>query len=65
MIKSQNIKIEHKELSDLQINLIRSHACGTGKKINSEIVRLMLLLKVISLSKGNSGVRINTINRLI
>ena len=60
-----NIKIEHKKLSDLQINLIRSHACGTGKKINSEIVRLMLLLKIISLSKGNSGVRIDIIHRLI
>ena len=60
-----NIKIQHDKLSDLQLNLIRSHACGTGKKINCEIVRLMLLLKIISLSKGNSGVRLDTINRLI
>ena len=60
-----NIKIEHKKLSDLQLNLIRSHACGTGKKINAEIVKLMLLLKIISLSKGNSGIRIETINRII
>ncbi len=60
-----NIKIEQKKLSELQLNLIRSHACGTGKKINFEIVRLMLLLKIISLSKGNSGVKIETINRLI
>ena len=60
-----NIKIEQNKLSDLQINLLRSHACGTGKKINSEIVRLMLLLKIISLSKGNSGIRLETINRLI
>ena len=60
-----NMKIEKKKLSELQLNLIRSHACGTGKKIKVEIVRLMLLLKIISLSKGNSGVRIDTINRLI
>ena len=60
-----NIKIKYNKLSQLQLNLIRSHACGTGKKINAEIVRLMLLLKIISLSKGNSGVRIETINRLI
>ncbi len=60
-----NIKIEDEKLSELQVNLLRSHACGTGKKINSEIVKLMLLLKIISLSKGNSGVRIKTINRLI
>ena len=60
-----NIKIEDEKLSELQLNLLRSHACGTGKKINSEIVKLMLLLKIISLSKGNSGVRIKTINRLI
>ena len=60
-----NIKIEDEKLNDLQLNLLRSHACGAGKKINSEIVRLMLLLKIISLSKGNSGVRIETIDRLI
>ena len=60
-----NMKIEKKKLSELQLNLIRSHACGTGKKIKVEIVRLMLLLKIISLCKGNSGVRIDTINRLI
>ena len=60
-----NTSIEAKDLSDLQTNLIRSHACGMGDEISPEIVRLMLLFKVKSLSLGHSGVRLETVNRLI
>ena len=60
-----NVRINDEDLSDLQHNLIKSHACGTGEKVNDSIVKLMLLLKIISLSKGFSGIRIQTINRLI
>ncbi|WNJ17543.1 histidine ammonia-lyase [Pontibacter sp. G13] len=49
----------------LQINLIRSHACGMGSKVPHEIVRLMLLLKVKSLCYGHSGVQVETVQRLI
>ena len=60
-----NIKIENDKLSDLQHNLILSHACGIGKKIPNEVVKIMLLLKIITLSKGYSGIHLDTINRLI
>ena len=42
-----------------------SHACGTGEMVPEEIIRLMLLLKVQSLSYGNSGVQVVTVQRLI
>jgi len=60
-----NIKIENNDLSKLQENLVRSHACGAGAEVPKEIVRLMLLLKIQSLSYGNSGVQIETVERLI
>lgn len=49
----------------LQVNLIQSHACGTGEALPDLIVRLMLLLKVQGLSQGYSGVRPETVERLI
>ncbi|MDP5170943.1 MAG: histidine ammonia-lyase [Bacteroidia bacterium] len=57
--------IEPNDLEKLQVNLIRSHACGLGSEVPVEIVRLMLLLKVISLSKGHSGVKLETVERLL
>ena len=60
-----NVKIDTKNLTKLQENLMRSHACGTGDYVPQEIVKLMLLLKVQSLSYGNSGVQLETVNRLI
>lgn len=61
----QNIGIPSEDLTQLQHNLLLSHACGTGEHVPREIVRIMLLLKVQSLSFGNSGVTLNTVNRLI
>ncbi len=60
-----NTIIPKDELSELQYNLLRSHACGTGEYVPAEIVRLMLLLKVQSLSYGYSGVHKDTVQRLI
>ena len=57
--------ISKKDLSTLQKNLVMSHACGTGEMVPEEIIRLMLLLKVQSLSYGNSGVQVVTVERLI
>jgi len=57
--------ISRKDLGLLQKNLVMSHACGIGDEVPSEIVRLMLLLKVQSLSYGNSGVQRVTVQRLI
>lgn len=57
--------ISHEELSDLQKNLVMSHACGMGNEIDPAIVKLMLLLKIQSLSYGHSGIQLKTIERLI
>ena len=59
-----NISIPEKELSQLQHNLVMSHACGTGETVRPEIVKLMLLLKIQSLSYGYSGVQLITVQRL-
>jgi len=60
-----NVKISNENLSQLQENLVKSHACGTGDEVPNSIVKLMLLLKIQSLSYGNSGVQLETVERLI
>ena len=60
-----NVSIKDKDLSKLQHNLILSHACGVGDKVPLKIVKIIMLLKIITLSKGNSGIHIDTLNRLI
>ncbi len=60
-----NVRIAPEALSQLQENLVCSHACGMGDEVPEEIVRLMLLLKVHGLSHGYSGVRPELVERLI
>lgn len=60
-----NVKISDKDLTQLQENLVMSHACGTGDRVPESIVKVMLLLKIQSLSYGHSGVQLDTIYRLI
>lgn len=60
-----NVKISKDNLSQLQENLVMSHACGTGEQVPSSIVKLMLLLKIQSLSYGHSGVQLQTVERLL
>lgn len=60
-----NISIGKDDLSTLQENLVKSHACGLGEKVDPEIVRIMLLTKIMSLSFGNSGVQLSTVQRLV
>lgn len=60
-----NISISKEELSQLQKNLVMSHACGVGDEVPCEIVKLMLLLKVQNFSFGYSGVQLETAQRLI
>jgi histidine ammonia-lyase len=60
-----NTSISEKDLGKLQENLMMSHACGMGEEVPQEIVRLMLLLKIQSLSYGHSGVQVETVERLI
>jgi histidine ammonia-lyase len=58
-------KINDEDLEQLQENLVKSHACGTGEIVSETIVKLMLLLKVQGLSYGYSGVQLETVERLI
>lgn len=51
-----NINIDKDQLSQLQINLMMSHACGCGDRIPNEVVKLMILLKIQSLSYGYSEI---------
>lgn len=60
-----NTAIEEKDLEQLQRNLVLSHACGTGEEVPQELVKRMLLLKILGLSHGNSGVQVETVERLI
>ncbi len=60
-----NVSVDRDQLAQLQKNLVMSHACGTGERVPAEIVRLILLLKIQSLSYGHSGVQLVTVQRLI
>ncbi len=61
----QQVRIDHSQLQQLQKNLLQSHACGLGEEVSRDIVRLMLLLKIKSLSYGFSGVHVHTVERLV
>ncbi len=60
-----NVKIDEQQIEQLQYNLLTSHACGLGAEVPPEIVKLMLALKVKSLSYGYSGVQNETVQRLM
>lgn len=60
-----DVSISKDNLRELQRNLVMSHACGMGEEVPREIVKIMLLLKIQSLSYGHSGVQVATVERLI
>lgn len=60
-----NRNISPNELTTLQENLVKSHACSVGTELCPEIVRLMLLLKAHALSMGHSGVQVVTVQRVL
>lgn len=60
-----NVSIEEADLTRLQENLIKSHACSLGNEVCSDIVRLMLLLKAHALGLGHSGVQLATIELIL
>ncbi len=60
-----NVSIGHDHLAQLQINLIKSHACGVGERVPNDIVKIMMLLKIQSLSYGYSGCKLETVQRLV
>jgi len=58
-------RIKGDDLGALQVNLIRSHACGAGRLVHPEVIRLMLALKAQNMRYGNSGVQRATVQRLL
>ena len=60
-----NRTIPQKEIKQLQTNLIRSHSAGVGEPLATEIVRALMLLRINTLVKGYSGVRLETLGTLL
>ena len=60
-----NVSIDADDLSQLQKNLVMSHACSIGEEVPEEVVKLMMALKIKSLSYGYSGVQLGTVQRLV
>ncbi|MGI4818397.1 MAG: histidine ammonia-lyase [Janthinobacterium lividum] len=60
-----NTSIAANDLETLQKNLVLSHACGVGAPLSEDITRLLMVLKIASLSKGASGIRRRTLETLI
>jgi len=61
----QNVQIDNGQIEQLQYNLLKSHACGLGEEVPKDIVKLILMLKIKSLSYGYSGVQVDTAKRLM
>jgi len=57
--------ISKEETRILQTNILQSHAVGVGKAIQNELAKLMLVLKVHALAKGFSGIRMETLERML
>ncbi|MDX1699278.1 MAG: histidine ammonia-lyase [Melioribacteraceae bacterium] len=60
-----NVKVSKNKLEELQKNLILSHSAGVGELLPPFIVKIMMLLRVNALARGNSGIRLETLNLLI
>lgn len=60
-----DVSVNPDQLAHLQINLMMSHACGVGDRVPNDIVKMMMLLKVQSLSYGYSGCKLDTVQRLV
>jgi histidine ammonia-lyase len=62
--KLSDVRIPHSELAELQLNLVRSHACGIGNPLSEPEVRAMMLLRANVLALGFSGIRLEIIEML-
>src|SRR5947208_3730864 len=57
--------IPEEQTRELQLRLLRSHACGVGEPYPAEIVRAAMVLRANALAKGNSGARVETVELLL
>ena len=60
-----NVSVGADQLAQLQTNLMMSHACGVGDRVPNDIVKIMMFLKIQSLSYGYSGCKLDTVERLV
>lgn len=63
--KLRDIVIELADAKKLQKNLIQSHACGVGKPFAEDVVRGAMLLRINTLCRGNSGIRLEVVEQLV
>ena len=63
--KFSDVFIPKEDTALLQKNLIISHSCGVGKPLSEKVVRAIMILRVNALSKGFSGVRLQTVEQLV
>lgn len=63
--KFSDVKIKEQEVSRLQINLIRSHACGFGEPFSEKVAKAMMILRLNALLKGLSGIRLEVLERIL
>jgi histidine ammonia-lyase len=61
----RDVVIPPEQTKTLQFNLIRSHACGVGDPFPEDVVRAAILLRINTLCRGNSGIRIETVEQLV
>ena len=57
--------IPHEQAAELQLRLLRSHACGVGEPYPDDVVRAAMLLRANTLAKGYSGARVETVELLV
>jgi histidine ammonia-lyase len=62
--KLASVRISSEQVRQLQVNLVRSHACGVGEPLSTPETRAMMLLRANALAKGQSGVRPSTVETL-
>ncbi len=60
-----SVNISPKDRKTLQENLLRSHACGVGDPYPVDVTRAVMLLRINTLSRGHSGISLDTLNGLI
>jgi histidine ammonia-lyase len=60
-----NVRIPSSELEDLQLNLVRSHACGVGRPLPEDEARAVMLLRANTLAMGYSGVRVELLEHVL
>lgn len=60
-----DVRIDEGEYEQLQVNLIRSHACGIGKPFSEEVALIMMVLRLNTLLKGHSGATVDLVEQLV